>query len=109
MAAGAYGQRHRARARHGATLGGHSEPLLAAVFGFYEHHARAGVAMAADLVVCGRVSRGSYKLLLHHATKGRPIATRPVKLVRNRRGTTRAVIPWARVQGALANQVRSGA
>ena len=53
---------------------------LAAVFGFYEHHARAGIAVAADLVAWRRVGRGSYKPLLHHVTKGRPIPTRPLKL-----------------------------
>jgi integrase len=58
---------------------------LAGVFGFYEHHARAGVAVAADLVAWRRVSRGSYKPLLHHVTKGRPIPTRPVKLAVVRR------------------------
>jgi integrase len=53
---------------------------LAAVFGFYEHHARAGIAVAADLVAWRRVGRGSYKPLLHHVTKGRPIPTRPLKM-----------------------------
>jgi site-specific recombinase XerD len=53
---------------------------LAAVFGFYEHHARAGVAVASQLVVWRRVGRGSYKPFLHHVTKGRPIPTRPIKL-----------------------------
>ena len=53
---------------------------LAAVFGFYEHHARTGVAVAAELVAWRRVGRGSYKPFLHHVTKGRPIPTRPVKL-----------------------------
>lgn len=53
---------------------------LAAVFGFYEHHARCGVVVAGELVAWRRVGRGSYKPLLHHVTKGRPIATRPIKL-----------------------------
>ncbi|MGH2652036.1 MAG: site-specific integrase, partial [Actinomycetota bacterium] len=53
---------------------------LAAVFGFYDFHARSGVGLAADLVAWRRVSRGSYKPFLHHVTGGRPIATRPVKL-----------------------------
>jgi len=61
--------------RSAATVNRH----LAAVFGFYDHHARAGVEVAADLVVWRRVGRGSYKPLLHHVTKGRPIPTRPVK------------------------------
>lgn len=53
---------------------------LAAVFGFYDFHARSGNEMAASLVAWRRVSRGSYKPFLHHVTKGRPIATRPVRL-----------------------------
>jgi len=53
---------------------------LAAVFGLYDYHARAGVSVAADLVAWRRIGRGSYKPFLHHATKGRPIPTRPVKL-----------------------------
>lgn len=53
---------------------------LAAVFGLYEHHARHGVDVAAGLVAWRRVGRGSYKPLLHHVTKGRPVRTRPVKL-----------------------------
>jgi integrase/recombinase XerD len=53
---------------------------LAAVFGFYEHHARTGVEVAAGLVAWKRIGRGSYKPFLHHVTGGRPIATRPVKL-----------------------------
>ena len=53
---------------------------LAGVFGFYDHHARTGLAVAAGLVSLRRVSRGSYKPFLHHVTKGRPIPVRPVKL-----------------------------
>ncbi len=53
---------------------------LAGVFGFYEHHARAGVPVAEQLVAWRRVNRGSFKPLLHHVTKGRPIPTRPVRL-----------------------------
>jgi len=67
--------------RSAATVNRH----LAGVFGFYEHHARSGVAVAADLVAWRRVSRGSYKPLLHHVTKGHPIPTRPVKLAVVRR------------------------
>jgi integrase/recombinase XerD len=44
---------------------------LAGVFGFYDHHARAGLGVAAQLVSLRRVSRGSYKPFLHHVTKGR--------------------------------------
>jgi integrase len=54
---------------------------LAAVFGFYEHHARAsGLELAGRLVAWRRVSRGAYKPFLHHVSKGRPIPTRPIKL-----------------------------
>jgi integrase len=41
--------------------------------------------VAAGLVAWRRVSRGSYKPFLHHVTKGRPIPTRPVKLIVTRR------------------------
>lgn len=67
--------------RTAATVNRH----LAGVFGFYEHHARAGVALAADLVAWRRVSRGSYKPFLHHATQGKAVRTRPIKLAVNRR------------------------
>jgi integrase/recombinase XerD len=53
---------------------------LAGVFGFYDHHARTGLAAASELVSLRRISRGSYKPFLHHVTKGRPIPVRPVKL-----------------------------
>lgn len=53
---------------------------LAAVFGLYDYQARSGVKVAVDLVAWRRVGRGSYKPFLHHATKGRPVATRPAKL-----------------------------
>jgi len=53
---------------------------LAGVFGFYDHHARTGPGVAAELVSWRRISRGSYKPFLHHVTKGRPIPVRPVKL-----------------------------
>ena len=46
---------------------------LAGVFGFYDHHARAGLQVAAGLVSWRRISRGSYKPFLHHVTKGRPV------------------------------------
>ena len=58
---------------------------LAAVFGFYDFHARAGVALAESLVAWRRVPHGSYKPFLHHVTAGRPIPTRPVKLKAPRR------------------------
>ena len=53
---------------------------LAGVFGFYDHHARTGLQVAAELVSWRRISRGSYKPFLHHVTKGPPIPVRPVKL-----------------------------
>ncbi len=53
---------------------------LAGVFGFYDHHARAGLGVAPELVAWRRTSRGSYKPFLHHVTKGKPIPVRPVKL-----------------------------
>jgi integrase/recombinase XerD len=67
--------------RSAATVNRH----LAGLFGFYDHHARSGVTLAGDLVAWRRVGRGSYKPFLHHVTKGKPIATRPVKLVVTRR------------------------
>jgi integrase/recombinase XerD len=45
---------------------------LAGVFGFYDHHARTGLRVAAELVSWRRISRGSYKPFLHHVTGGRP-------------------------------------
>jgi integrase len=53
---------------------------LAAVFGLYDYHARTGLQVASDLVAWKRTGRGSYKPFLHHVTKGRAVATRPVKL-----------------------------
>lgn len=58
---------------------------LAGVFGFYDHHARTALQVAAELVSWRRTSRGSYKPFLHHITKGRPIPVRPVKLPVTRR------------------------
>ena len=55
-------------AREAATV----NRYLAGVFGFYDHHARTGLAVAAGLVSLRRASRGSYKPFLHHVTKGRP-------------------------------------
>lgn len=65
-----------ASVRSEATVNRH----LAALFGFYDFHARSGVVLAADLVAWRRVSRGSYKPFLHHVTRGRPVPTRPVRL-----------------------------
>jgi len=63
--------------RSAATVNRH----LAAVFGFYDHHARAGVGVAEGLIAWRRVSRGSYKPFLHHVTRGKPVPTRPARLV----------------------------
>ena len=67
--------------RSAATVNRH----LAAVFGFYDHHARAGVGAAEGLVAWRRVSRGSYKPFLHHVTRGKPVPTRPARLAVTRR------------------------
>jgi hypothetical protein len=53
---------------------------LATLFSFYDYHARAGVGLAGVLVAWRRVGRGAYKPFLHHVTKGREIATRPLRL-----------------------------
>lgn len=62
--------------RQPATVNRH----LAAVFAFYEHHARSGGELAERLVSWRSAGRRSYKPFLHHATKGNPVAFRPVKL-----------------------------
>ena len=67
--------------RSAATVNRH----LAGVFGFYDHHARSGGGVAGELVAWRRVSRGACKPFLHHVTKGRPVPTRPVKLIVTRR------------------------
>ena len=86
-----------AAVRSAATVNRH----LAALFGFYEFHARSGVGVAADLVAWRRVSRGSYKPFLHHVTRGRPIATRPVILrVPRRLPVTLSVEEIARILAA---------
>ncbi len=86
-----------AAVRSEATVNRH----LAALFGFYEFHARSGVGVAADLVAWRRVSRGSYKPFLYHVTRGRPIATRPIKLrVPRRLPATLSVEEIARILAA---------
>ena len=65
-----------AAVRSEATVNRH----LAALFGFYDFHARSGVDLAADLVAWRRVARGSYKPFLHHVARGRPVPTRPVRM-----------------------------
>lgn len=78
---------------------------LAAVFGFYEFHARSGVEVASSLVAWRRMGRGSYKPFLHHVTRGRPIATRPVKLAVPRRAPR--TLSAADVVTVLAAPVRA--
>lgn len=74
---------------------------LAAVFGFYDFHARTGVRLAESLVAWRRVPRGSFKPFLHHVTMGRPVPTRPVKLrVPRRRPATLSVEQVTVVLGA---------
>jgi integrase len=68
---------HGTALRTPATVNRH----LAAVFGFYEFHARSGVDVVSGLVAWRRMGRGSYKPFLHHVSKGKPIATRPVKMI----------------------------
>lgn len=63
-------------ARTEATVNRH----LAAVFGFYDHQARNGVELAANLVVYRKVGRGSYKPFLHGIARSQPVATRPIRL-----------------------------
>lgn len=53
---------------------------LAALFGFYDYLARAGVSLADDLMTWRRAGRRGYIPFLYHATKGNPIPIRPVKL-----------------------------
>lgn len=53
---------------------------LAAVFGFYDHQARNGIELAANLVAYRKVGRGSYKPFLHQITRSAPVATRPIRL-----------------------------
>jgi len=67
--------------RSAATVNRH----LAGVFGFYEapRPGGRGGGRRAGGVAAGEP--GSYKPLLHHATKGRPVPTRPVKLAVVRR------------------------
>src|SRR5262245_31459388 len=52
---------------------------LAGVFGFYDHHARTGLQVAAELVSWRRMSRGSYKPDLPDVAKGTPLPGQPVK------------------------------
>lgn len=67
--------------RSAATVNKH----LAALFSFYDYHARNGVALAQALVTWRRSNRGGYRPFLHHVTAGRPVATRPLRLRQPRR------------------------
>jgi integrase len=88
-----------AAARSKATVNRH----LAAVFAFYDFHARAGVELAASLVAWRSVPRGSYKPFFEHVTKGRAIPTRPVTLRAPRRlSATLSVEQVTLVLGACA-------
>ena len=62
--------------RAAATVNKH----LAALFSFYDYHARNGVVLAAALVSWRRSNRGGYRTFLHHVSGGRPVATRPLRL-----------------------------
>jgi integrase/recombinase XerD len=62
--------------RSAATVNKH----LAALFSFYEYHARNGVPLAQALVTWRRSNRGGYRPFLHHVSAGRPVATRPLRL-----------------------------
>ena len=71
-----------AAVRSAATVNRH----LAALFGFYDFHARSGgVGVVAELVAWRRVSRGSYKPFLDGIASGGPVRTRPVRLRVQRR------------------------
>jgi site-specific recombinase XerD len=58
---------------------------LAALFSFYDYHARNGVALAKELVEWRQSNRGGYKPFLHHVSAGRPVPTRPLRLREARR------------------------
>jgi len=58
---------------------------LAALFSFYDYHARNGVELAQVLVTWRRSNRGGYKPFLHHTTAGSPVPTRPLRLRQPRR------------------------
>lgn len=59
-----------------ATLNRH----LAALFSFYDYQARNGVPLAQQLVAWRRSNRGGFRPFLHHATGGRAVAARPLRV-----------------------------
>jgi integrase len=67
--------------RSAATVNKH----LAALFSFYDYHARGGVALAQAVVEWRRSGRGGYKSFLHDVVGGRPLPTRPLRLRQPRR------------------------
>jgi integrase/recombinase XerD len=67
--------------RSAATVNKH----LAALFSFYDYHARNGIPLAQALVSWRRSNRGGYRSFLHHVNAGRPVATRPLRLRQPRR------------------------
>jgi integrase len=67
--------------RSAATVNKH----LAALFSFYDYHARNGIPLAQALVSWRRSNRGGYRSFLHHVNAGRPVATRPLRLCQPRR------------------------
>ena len=52
---------------------------LAALFSFYDYHARNGVELARALVSWRRSNRGGYKAFLHHVSAGRKVPSRPMR------------------------------
>jgi integrase/recombinase XerD len=58
---------------------------LAALFSFYDYHARNGVVLAQALVSWRRSNRGGYRSFLHHVRAGRPTPGRPIRLRQPRR------------------------
>jgi len=66
--------------RSSATVNRH----LAALFSFYDYHARNGVPLAQALVTWRHSNRGGYKAFLHHVGGGRRVATRPLRLRQGR-------------------------
>ena len=67
----------RAALRRQSTVNRH----LTAVFSFYDHLARLGrCRLAEQLRSWGPRGRRSFKPFLHHATKGQPMLTRPLRV-----------------------------